>query len=243
MYEAIKEILLELFKAPKEPPESPAGTYASLKTFRASPQFLQYQFFLVLIGMIILSIVFFAIGIFLVLQRPPIGMIVCIILVLLWILIAVGAYFVVRLEYDMRYYIVSDRSLRIRKGVFFIMEQTLTFANIQNIQVEQGPLERLFGISSLVVVTAGGGAYSSQEQKETRRNYHQAVLNGLENAEEIRDLILNYLRQLPYASGLGHPEDQEDQRSIASPGFSHEEIPVLKEILQEVKEWRASLHR
>ena len=47
----------------------------------------------------------------------------------------------VRLDYELRWYIVTDRSLRIREGVTSLRESTMTFANIQHIAVRQGPLQ------------------------------------------------------------------------------------------------------
>ena len=43
MYSPLKDVLLRLLRAPTEPPEAPAGTYASIHTFRASPRFLTYR--------------------------------------------------------------------------------------------------------------------------------------------------------------------------------------------------------
>ncbi|MBN2328468.1 MAG: PH domain-containing protein, partial [Candidatus Omnitrophica bacterium] len=157
MYDSIKEMLLELFCAPGGPPEPPAGSHASMQVFRASPHFLRYQVLMLSIVMLLAGMVLFVVGIVLSVQEPLIGVIATVLAGGIWCLVFLSAYFVIRLEYDMRYYVVSDRSLRIRKGVWSILEQTLTFVNIQNITVEQGPIERLFGISRLVVETAGGG--------------------------------------------------------------------------------------
>ncbi|MDH3283893.1 MAG: PH domain-containing protein, partial [Acidobacteriota bacterium] len=67
-------------------------------------------------------------------------------------------YTMIRLDYELRWYIVTDRSLRIRYGVARIREMTMTFANIQNLSIEEGPLQRLLGIADLRVRSAGGGA-------------------------------------------------------------------------------------
>jgi hypothetical protein len=60
-----------------------------------------------------------------------------------------------RLNYEMRWYIVTDRSLRLREGIFGVREMTLTFANVQNIAIRQGPLQRALGLADVVVRTAG----------------------------------------------------------------------------------------
>lgn len=240
MYETLKEVLLELFKAPTAPPSPPMGQHGSVQIFRASPNYLSYQylfFYLLMFGLVIGVLIA---TVALMQGEMTIGLIAGSVMAVLWVLIAVGGYFVIRLEYDMRYYLLTDRSMRIRKGVIHIVEQTLTFVNIQNIQVEQGPIERMFGISSVVVETAGGGSGGNPEQGGVGTNYHRAVLNGLENGEAVRDLILNYLKRLPHTSGLGEPEEH---RTGTGHGFSAQEVEALRGILQEVREMRGVLGR
>ena len=61
----------------------------------------------------------------------------------------------VRLDFEKRWYLVTNRSLRVREGVVKLREMTITFANIQNISISQGPIQRLLGIADLRVDTAG----------------------------------------------------------------------------------------
>ncbi|MBN2327794.1 MAG: hypothetical protein JXR73_11630, partial [Candidatus Omnitrophica bacterium] len=81
---------------------------------------------------------------------------------------------------------------------------------------------------------------ANQQQGPALRNYHRAVMNGLENAAEIRELIINYLKKLPHAGGLGTPDEELLARSKHR-GFSQEELEALREILDEAKALRASL--
>ena len=117
-------------------------------------------------------------------------------------------YFSLRLNYEMRWYKVTDRSLRIRAGVWNVHEMTMTFANIQNISITQGPLERLFGISDVRVETAGGGGASGSHGQGSGigSNLHVAVFRGVDTPEQIRDLMLDRLRQVR-STGLGDPDD------------------------------------
>ncbi len=231
MYESVKGILLDLLKAPHEPPEAPRGSHSSLQIFRASPKFLQYQLLWLAMALSVFGLIFLIVGIVVLTQDPLMGLLLFVLFFLLWILIAIVGYVTVRLEYELRYYILTDRSLRLRKGVWSILEQTLTYINVQNIKVTQGPVERFFGISNLSVETAGGGGVASSEEGEGSQNYHRAVLRGLDNAEEIKSLMMNYLRTLPQYSGLGDPDEQKR----AKRGFSKAEIEMLREILQELR--------
>ncbi len=233
MYEGIKDLILDLLSAPKQPPSAPSGPHTTQRTFRASKQFLNYRTLHLVIGALILGTGFFIVTIVLIFNELLVGLIAGASLAAIWVLLFVSMFFLIRLEYDMRYYIITDRSLRIRKGVLSILEQTLTFANIQNISIEQGPIERLFGISRLVVETAGGGMAMDPSQIRST-NYHQAVMEGLENAEELRDLIRNYLKDIQISSGLGDAMVQKTRKG----GFSKQEIKALKEVLQEIRTFK-----
>jgi membrane protein YdbS with pleckstrin-like domain len=111
----------------------------------------------------------------------------------------------VRLDYEQRWYIVTDRSLRLRSGIWNVQELTMSFANLQQVTVTQGPLQRLLGLANVHVQTAGGGGGKPNE--ENHESLHTAEFHCVENAPEIRDLILDRLR-LFRATGLGDPDDQ-----------------------------------
>jgi uncharacterized membrane protein YdbT with pleckstrin-like domain len=109
-----------------------------------------------------------------------------------WIVFLVGllvTFIARRLYYRLRWYIVTDRSLRIRSGVFQINELTMTYGNIQEIRVTAGPLENLLGLADVEVQAAGGG---SGEKKGSRG--HIGRFEGLSNAKAIRDLLVERLR-------------------------------------------------
>lgn len=111
---------------------------------------------------------------------------------------------VVRLDYELRWYLVTDRSLRIRQGITQLHEMTMSFANIQQVVVRQNPLQRLLGIADLQVQSAGGGGDS--EEGGLSDSLHTGVFHGVDNAVEIRDLILERLRAFREV-GLGDPDD------------------------------------
>jgi uncharacterized membrane protein YdbT with pleckstrin-like domain len=53
---------------------------------------------------------------------------------IIFILSLTLSFLIVRLNYELRWYIVTDRSLRIRSGILSVKEITMTFANIQDIR-------------------------------------------------------------------------------------------------------------
>lgn len=149
----------------------------------------------------------------------------------------------VRLDFELRWYMVTDRSLRIRNGVATIHEATMSFANIQQVVVSQGPLQRLLGLADVRVRSAGGGG--SQEESADVDSMHTGVFHGVDNANEIRDLILARLRTFR-AAGLGDPDDAHHtpnaEGSRADPGGSAA-TAAAKELLAEARTLRQVLGR
>jgi membrane protein YdbS with pleckstrin-like domain len=117
-------------------------------------------------------------------------------------------YALARLDYELRWYMVTDRSLRIRAGLTSVLESTMSFANVQQVVVTQGPLQRLLGLADVRVNSAGGGGGSGQHEQAASGgdSLHASVFHGVDNASQIRDLILERLRQFR-AAGLGDPDD------------------------------------
>ncbi|MDI1336062.1 MAG: PH domain-containing protein [Lacunisphaera sp.] len=122
-------------------------------------------------------------------------------------------YAVRRLDYEMRWYVVTDRSLRIRTGVWSVQESTMSFANLQQVEVSQGPLQRLLGLADVTVQSAGGSDGPPGKRGE-EDSLHTGHFHAVENAQEIRDLIQHRLRRFR-ESGLGDPE--EVRRAAAMP--------------------------
>jgi membrane protein YdbS with pleckstrin-like domain len=129
------------------------------------------------------------------------------------------SYALLRLDWELRWYMTTDRSLRIREGTWQIREKTLTLANVQNVTVNANPLQRLLGIADVNVRTAGGGSgggNSSHGHSQKSDQLHEAVLRHVEDAPAIRDLILARLRAIKDA-GLGDPDDRHT-KSAATTG-------------------------
>lgn len=128
-----------------------------------------------------------------------------------WIVFAfefVIGWAIVRLDFELRWYMVSDRAIRIREGITTIREKTIALANVQNISVRQGPLQRFLGIADVEVKTAGGGGGSSEHEAKAAGGeaMHVAYFRGVANAEEIRDLVREGVRRQKDA-GLGDPDE------------------------------------
>lgn len=242
MYEPLKRFTAWLLQAPTEPPEAPAGSEASTRVFRASPRYLTYRLLGLYLG---LGTTLLGVGgMALVITLAPrakdrailLGMLA---LVALPILFSMAfSYFTTRLDYELRYYILTDRSLRIREGAWIVREITLTHANIQNVSISRGPLQRYLGIADLRIQTAGGGSMATQGGAHGNLGGHQAMLAGLEDVEAVRDQIQAYLNKTRDA-GLGDDDDDED--ATPSRGWSPAALNALREVAHEAQALRSAV--
>ncbi len=236
---ALRRLLLRLLKVPPEP-RPPPGASDSLRVFRAAPAYYRYSLVkwgftqIVAVLGLLLTFGFFSLDLgrldrfdFLsgleIFAIPAIALQAVVTLALL------------RLRWELRWHIVSDQALRIREGIYSIREQTMTVANIQNMAIKQGPIQRFFRISDLEVRTAGGGKTEQGDAKS--KDPHLGSLTGIDNAKEVRDLILASLSRHRNA-GLGDPD--EASHSAASP-TSSDAVAAASELLEQVRGLRSQI--
>ena len=149
------------------------------------------------------------------------------------------SYAAVRLEFEQHWYLVTDRSLRIRTGLLRMQESTMSFANLQQVEMKQGPLQRLLGLADVHVQSAGGGGDEAKPGHDD--SLHTGIFHCVDNAPEIRDLILARLRHFRQA-GLGDPDDHHQHASAtAALAQSDDTLAAARELLAEARALRAAL--
>ncbi len=187
-YRGVWGIVTKWLHVPEDPPIISGADDASVRSFRPAEGYLNYLKLYFWIGLFAIDIVLTAAWIILLVVYPIAGIIIAPIAWAIIILPDIVAYVAIHLRYDTTWYVLSDRSMRIRRGIWTIHETTITYENIQNVSVAQGPVQRYFGIADVLVETAGGGAATSGEHATVVG--HFGLLEGVSNANEIRDLIM-----------------------------------------------------
>jgi uncharacterized membrane protein YdbT with pleckstrin-like domain len=232
MYELLKGLVCRLLKVEEKQPAPPAGPHDTFQVFRACPAYLAYNLFFWKLYVAVVALVMVAISVVLLVVSGWLALLVAPLVALAAFKAAVF-YTTTRLNYDLRWYVITDRSLLIREGVWVTREITLTFANAQNVRVTQGPLQRLFGFSNVEVDTAGGGGSGGGHQGGQGTQPHRAVLRGLDNPNSVRNLVLEQLRRHRTA-GLGDPDDRVASEHAFNPA-------LLGEIWDEARKLRRAL--
>lgn len=60
-------------------------------------------------------------------------------------------------------YLEKDDDLLLRRGILFRRHVAVPYGRIQYVDIRQGPLQRAFGLTYIVITTAGGGTASTFE--------------------------------------------------------------------------------
>jgi membrane protein YdbS with pleckstrin-like domain len=188
--------LLDLMKVPNEP-RAPDGLAGSIHVFRSGRNYYRWRLTVWLCAnlgvLVLLTMLLFAIS-RAVRFAPPLGRFageaLAVLLVMGFLASALCTFLQQRLNYELRWYVVTDRCLRVRSGIMNVHEVTTTLANIQEVRLSSGPLQKLLGLADVEVHSAGGGS-----GRKASSSGHVARLEGVDNALEIRDFILARLRQ------------------------------------------------
>jgi membrane protein YdbS with pleckstrin-like domain len=228
VYRGIWAVLAGFFKVPQVPPTLLAIGTDPIESFRPSPGFLSYlrlQFCIVHLPI--------AVGLFVVwvvaLANEPLAGFILAPLFLVGFVVAAGVAFVaLHLRYDTTWYVMSGRSIRIRRGIWVIRETTITFENVQNVELKQGPLQRACDIADLIVQTAGGGGAKTEKGGT---NPHEGRIEGLRDAKRIRDVIMRKVRSSRRA-GLG--DETVERAAAAAAGWSPAHVETLRQIRDEI---------
>lgn len=225
VYRGVWLVLTDCFRVPKHPPTIPIAPTDFCHAFHPSRRYLSYLKLCFWIALVVIDAAILIGWIALCFENPPIALMTAIPALFIAIVPDIIAYIAIHLRYDTMWYVITDRSLRTRRGVWVIAEHTITFENVQNVYIRRGPIQQLFGISSIVVETAGA---AEGESANAFTVGNKAIMEGIGNPEEIRDLIMERVRATKSA-GLG------DEMSDSPSRWSARHLQILREIRDEMR--------
>lgn len=110
----------------------------------------------------------------------------------------------VRRNFDMLMCELHERTLVVKRGIFFRVEKTIPLDKIQDLTVKEGPLLRWLGLRSLKIETAGQGTPGASE----------AHLIGIVDPIEFRDRVLQQRDAVSVTSALPPGADEESNRVV-----------------------------
>jgi len=114
-------------------------------------------------------------------------------------------------------YKLTEHEITWRRGVWFKYTGIVPYNRITNIDIVQGPISRMLGIASLKIQTAG---YSAAKARAELR------LDGIERFEELRDLIMSFVKRRRPAAVEVFEEEEPTQKIL-------EELVKIRKLLEE----------
>lgn len=239
VYRGVWGALARRFRVPDEPPTLPARPGEAIRSTRPAPGFLRYVKFKFWIVLLLIDGALTALWIGLLVADLTIGLVMLPVYLAVAIVPDVVAYVAIHLRYDTTWYVFTGRSLRIRRGIWTIRESTITFENVQNVAVRQGPLQRHFGIADLHVQTAGGGGGAGPHGAQAGAASHHGLIEGVADAPALRDAIMRHVTA-SRSAGRGDERDGAPAASLGAPALTPEHRAVLREIREAARALRAA---
>ncbi|MBP90950.1 MAG: hypothetical protein CMJ64_30280 [Planctomycetaceae bacterium] len=197
-----------------------------MESFQPADGFIRYLKLHFWFYLLLIDVAIVAVWLVVTIKWPTVGAILAVPALLIAVVPDVIAFSAIHLRYDTTWYVMTDRSLRIRRGIWIIHETTITFENVQNVSINQGPIQRWFGIADVLIETAGGGG--QRHETSGAMLSHKGLIEGVADAH-LRDKLLVRLKQ-SRTTGLG-----EDDIGGEAPMWTAEHIAVLREIRDAIR--------
>ena len=210
-YQGAWAFVTQWMRVPNKSPQLVGADDHHSRAFRPAEGYLSYRKFFFWIGLVVIDLALIGAWIALLVAWLPVGIVLAPVFWFVIIVPDILVYIGLHLRYDTTWYVLSDRTLCVRRGIWVIHEVTITYENIQNVSIRQGPIQRYFGISDVLVETAGGGgAAAGAAHGQTTSSGHHGLLEGIDNPVEVRELIMAKWRAAKSA-GLG-----DEARQVSS---------------------------
>jgi uncharacterized membrane protein YdbT with pleckstrin-like domain len=130
------------------------------------------------------------------------------------------------LRYRTLRYHFDDEGVSMRWGILFRKEISLTYARLQDIQLERNVVERWLGLGRVQLQTASGSAKA------------EMVIEGLEEYEQVRDYLYSRMRgargqraPAPQSSGSGVDAREELAEVASALRATADELAALRKTL------------
>jgi len=108
----------------------------------------------------------------------------------LFVAVAIVMYWIPKFHSSIKY-VLEDDEIIVTKGVWWKTKSVVPYNRITNINIYQGPISRYYGLGKLSIQTAGFSGVSSSGHRTA-----EAEIFGIENFEEIKDIVMNFVKGL-----------------------------------------------
>lgn len=142
-----------------------------------------------------------------------------------WLILMVPILLWIPAFYRSLEYIVDSDAVKMKKGVFWRKRVTVPYPKITNVDVTQGPVQRMLNIGTIHVQTAGAGSTQAAQAELT--------LLGVMDLDGLKDTIMERVRNYTFSGS------QEVKKEIVEQSDSQ----ILKHMLKELTAIREALEK
>ena len=121
-------------------------------------------------------------------------------------------------------YVIDIDCVRMKKGVFWRKRVTVPYPKITNVDVTQGPVQRMFNIGIIRVQTAGAGG--AQGAKAELR------LLGVRDLEGLKDTIMERVRSYTISRSEEVKKEVVDESNSEVLRHMLKELTTIREVLE-----------
>lgn len=100
-------------------------------------------------------------------------------------------YLYTNILYETYTFLLADDMVLIEKGVIWRRKNAIPYSRVQNVNITHNPLERILGIATVHIHTAGMGMA-----------YAEGKVSGIPFPDELSEIILRKVRMYKYGEGL-----------------------------------------
>lgn len=242
-YRGLQAAVARWLRVPEEPPSIPPGSHAWTRSVRPAEAFLRYLQLghwlgVTLFGLPAVGGALLVTGAAMAADLPLLGVAALVLFAGLLGTWATFGHYALRLRFDTTWYVMTDRAIRIRRGIWTIREVTVTIENAQNVRIRQGPVQRWLNIGDVMLETAAAVPGGQQQGAATGS---RAVIEGVADPRVVRDRIVERMRA-SRSTGLGDeaesvPADGRPGPAGVGPsarGWTPAHLQLLREIREEV---------
>lgn len=197
---------------------------ALLKDFKPASQFKIYNLIMIA-GIVLITGIIFLMGMafeVIIFEGFEIN-ITALVLVIIAVAVLIVAFWN-ELYYRSIVYHLNNTEITWKRGVWFRQTGIVPYNRITNVDIVQGPVMRLFKISDVKIQTASASAQNLAEIK----------LCGMEEPEELREMIMKFVRSRGSSAAATGGDDSGSE--ILSDSVAVSELREIKAILKKIAE-------
>ncbi|TKJ38375.1 hypothetical protein CEE37_12710 [candidate division LCP-89 bacterium B3_LCP] len=143
---------------------------------------------------------------------------------LVWLVIAVLIAIWLPAFYKSLEYVIDDEGVKGKRGVFWRKHATVFYQKITNVDVTQGPVQRLYNIGTIHVQTAGAGG-----QQGTRA---ELQIIGVKDYDQLKNTIMAHLPIAKPSTAVISPDSATVSDESAALSGILDELKAIRQLLE-----------